>query len=127
MERYAERTKSHGSGVTGYEMSQYKHFGCTQFRNGNMNVRIEREDLEDFKKDQVFFLSDLLWWMNCDFIGETYCLNNFETGHTIYNSYMNCTYIFAWSDLDKLAKGKTVKLYARPVSEEDRELIERES
>lgn len=107
-------------------MSQYKHFACTQFKNGNLNVKIEKEDLEDFKKDQVFFLSDLLWWMNCDFIGETFCLNNFETGHLIYNSYMDCCYVFAWSDLDKLAEGKSVKLFAREVTDEDRELIERE-
>ena len=107
-------------------MSQYKHFACTQFRNGNINLRIEKEDLEDFKKDQVFFLSDLLWWMNCDFIGETFCLNNFETGHLIYNSYMDCCYIFAWSDLELLAEGKTVKLFAKEVTEDDRELIERE-
>lgn len=107
-------------------MSQYKHFACTQFKNGNINVKIEKEDLEDFKKDQVFFLSDLLWWMNCEFIGETFCLGNFETGYLIYNSYMDCCYIFAWSDLDKLAEGKSVKLYARDVTDEDRELIERE-
>lgn len=107
-------------------MSQYKHFACTQFKNGNINVKIEKEDLEDFNKDQVFFLSDLLWYMNCEFIGETFCLNNFETGHLIYNSYMDCCYIFAWSDLDKLAEGKSVKLYAREVTDEDRELIERE-
>ena len=107
-------------------MSQYKHFACTQFKNGNINVKIEKEDLEDFNKDQVFFLSDLLWYMNCEFIGETFCLNNFETGHLVYNSYMDCCYIFAWSDLDKLAEGKSVKLYAREVTDEDRELIERE-
>lgn len=107
-------------------MSQYKHFACTQFKNGNINVKIEKEDLEDFNKDQVFFLSDLLWYMNCEFIGETFCLGNYETGHLIYNSYMDCCYIFAWSDLDKLAEGKSVKLYAREVTDEDRELIERE-
>lgn len=106
-------------------MSQYKHFACTQFKNGNINVKIEKEDLEDFNKDQVFFLSDLLWWMNCEFIGETFCLGNFETGHLIYNNYMDCCYVFAWSDLDKLAEGKSVKLYAREVTDEDRELIER--
>lgn len=108
-------------------MSQYKHFACTQFKNGNINVKIEKEDLEDFNKDRVFFLSDLLWYMNCEFIGETFCLGNFETGHLIYNSYMDCCYIFAWSDLNKLAEGKFVKLYAREVTDEDRELIERET
>lgn len=103
---------------------------CTKygrvFYNGNMNLQIPKEDLEEFNKDQVLFLSDLLSYLDCEFIGETYCLNNFETGHTIFNSYMNCCYIFAWSDLEKLAKGRCVKLYARPVTEEDLEIIERE-
>lgn len=103
---------------------------CTKygrvFYNGNMNLQIPKEDLEEFNKDQVLFLPDMLSYLDCEFIGETYCLNNFETGHTIFNSYMNCCYIFAWSDLEKLAKGRCVKLHARPVTEEDLEMIERE-
>ena len=97
---------------------------CIQFKNGNINLRIPKEDLEDFKKDQVLYLSELLSWNNCDFIGETYCLNNFETGHTIYNWYMDCTYIFPWRELDTLASGKMVKLYARPVEDWEQELLE---
>lgn len=96
-----------------------------QFNNGNLNIQIPKEDLAEFNKDQVLFLDDILSGLDCEFIGETYCLNNFETGHTIFNSYMNCCYIFAWSDLDRLAAGKTVKLYARPVTEDDREIMER--
>ena len=99
---------------------------CIQFKNGNINLRIPKEDLEDFKKDQVLYLLELLSWNNCDFIGDTYCLNNFETGHTIYNWYMDCTYIFPWRDLEMLAAGKMVKLYAHPVSEDEREIIEQE-
>ncbi len=108
-------------------MSQYKHFGCTQFKNGNLNIRIEKEDLEDYLKDQVFFLSDLLWYMNCEFIGETFCLSNWETGHLIYNSYMDCCYIFPWRELETLDAGKTVKLYAHKPTEDERELIEKEN
>ena len=108
-------------------MSQYKHFGCTQFKNGNLSIRVEKEDLEDYLKDQVFFLSDLLWYMNCDFIGDTFCLSNWETGHLIYNSYMDCCYIFLWRELETLAAGKTVKLYAHKPTEDERELIEKEN
>lgn len=97
---------------------------CIQFKNGNINLRIPKEDLEDYLKDQVLYLSELLSWNNCDFIGETYCLNNFETGHTIYNWYMDCTYIFPWRELDTLASGKMVKLYAHPVEDWERELLE---
>ena len=106
-------------------MSQYKHFDCTQFKNGNLNIRIEKEDLDDFDKDRVFFLSDLISWMNCDFVGETFCLNNWETGHLIYNSYMDCCYIFPWSELETLAQGKTVRLYAHKPTDDEREIIER--
>lgn len=106
-------------------MSQYKHFGCTQFHNGNLNLKIEREDLGEFLRDPVLYISDLLWHMDCEFIGETYCLSNFDTGHTIYNSYMDCCYIFPWRELENLTKGKTVKLYAHKPTEDERELIER--
>ncbi len=108
-------------------MSQYKHFGCIQFKNGNLSIHVEKEDLEDYLKDQVFFLSDLLWHMNCEFIGETFCLSNWETGHLIYNSYMDCCYIFPWRELETLADGKTVKLYARKPTEDELELIEKEN
>ena len=96
---------------------------CIQFKNGNINLRIPKEDLDDFKKDQVCYLSELLSWNNCDFIGETYCLSNFETGHTIYNYYMDCCYIFPWRELETLAEGKMVKLYARVPEEYEREII----
>lgn len=108
-------------------MSQYKYFGCTQFKNGNLSIRVEKKDLEDYLKDQVFFLSDLLWHMNCDFIGDTFCLSNWETGHLIYNGYMDCCYIFPWRELETLADGKTIKLYARKPTEDERELIEKEN
>ena len=108
-------------------MSQYKHFGCTQFRNGNLNLRIEKEDLEEFNQDQVFFVSDLLWHMSCAFIGDDFCLGNSIMAHTIYNYYMDCCYVFLWSDLEILAKGKTVKLHAYRPDENEREIIEKEN
>ena len=108
-------------------MSQYKHFGCIQFRNGNLNLRIEKEDLDEFNRDRVFFVSDLLCHMNCRFIGETFCVGNFDTAHIIYNDYMDCCYIFLWSKLEILAEGKFVKLFAHKPDEQEREIIEHDS
>ena len=101
-------------------MSQYKNRGCTQFKNGNLNIRIEKEDLEEYWNNQVFFLSDLLWHLSCEFVGESFCLSNFEMGHLIYNYYKDCCYIFPWRELETLADGKTVKLYAHKVTDEER-------
>lgn len=108
-------------------MAFRKHKESLQFRNGNLNLRISKEDLEDFNKDQVLFLSDHLFWLDCDFIGETFCLNNFETGHIIYNAYMDCWYIFNWSDLDVLALGFAVKLIAREMDDDIRDLVNKEA
>jgi len=108
-------------------MAFRKYKESLQFRNGNLNLRISKEDLEDFNKDQVLFLSDLLFWLDCEFVGETFCLNNFETGHIIYNSYMDCWYVFNWSDLDVLALGFAVKLFAREMDDDIRDLVNKEA
>lgn len=108
-------------------MTFRKHKESLQFRNGNLNLKISKEDLEDFNKDQVLFLSDLLFWLDCEFVGETFCLNNFETGHIIYNSYMDCWYIFNWSELDILANGYTLKLEANEMNKGIREIVDKEN
>lgn len=78
------------------------------------------------KRDSLLTLSSVLDEIDCSFIGETYCLNNYETGHTVYNSYSDLVYIFTWSKLETLEAGKAVKLFARKPDETDRELIEME-
>ena len=100
---------------------------CCQFRNGNIHLRIRKEDLEEFRNDQVLFLSDLLFWLDCSFVGETFCLSNYAEGHIIYNRHMDCWYIFNWDDMDVLANGKTVILYSRRMDDEIRELVEHEN
>jgi len=93
------------------------HDNIREFGNGYINIRFTQQDIEDAKKDELLVLSEVLGSADCYFIGETFCLSNWTTGHEIYNAYSNLTYIFDWSDLDKLKAGKTVKLYARDVDE----------
>ena len=76
------------------------------------------------KRDSLLTLSSVLDKIDCFFIGETYCMGNYETGHTVYNAYSDLVYIFAWSELEALEAGKAVKLFARKPDEADRELIE---
>ena len=99
---------------------------CKEFKNGNINIRIPAADLDDFNRDELLVLSDILFWLDCDFIGNTFNLSNYETGNLIYNSYSDCVYIFPWSYLDALHAGRTVKLYARRPDRTDREIIETE-
>lgn len=96
-----------------------------EYKNGNITIKYYKDGIRESKRDSLLTLSSLLDMIDCYFIGETYCLSNYETGHTIYNAYSDLVYIFPWRDLETLASGKTVKLFARKPDETDRELIER--
>ena len=97
-----------------------------EYKNGNITIKYYKEGIQESKRDSLLALSSLLDMIDCYFIGETYCLSNYETGHTIYNAYSDLIYVFAWSGLEALESGKAVKLFARKPDETDRELIERE-
>lgn len=102
------------------------HDTIKEFQNGNINLRFDRTMIEEAQKDEILTLVSLLETLDCYFIGESYCLSNYETGHTVYNAYSDLVYIFAWSELEKLLQGKTVKLYARKPNKTDREILESE-
>jgi len=99
---------------------------CKEYKNGNIIIKYDRDMIAESKRDSLLTLSSVLDEIDCSFIGETYCLNNYETGHTVYNAYSDLVYIFAWSELEALEAGKAVKLFARKPDEADRELIEME-
>ena len=97
---------------------------CKEYKNGNIIIRYDRDMIAESKRDSLLTLSSVLDEIDCSFIGETYCLSNYETGHTVYNAYSDLVYVFAWSELETLEAGKAVKLFARKPDETDRELIE---
>ena len=94
---------------------------CTEYKNGNITIKLDQDAIKEMKKDEILFISDALFWIDCNFFGETFCLSNYETGHMIYNAYSDLCYIFPWRYLEDLKQGKTVRLYARQVTNEDRE------
>lgn len=101
-----------------------------RFNNGNLNIRFSPEEITDIKNGK-FSAVELLGWklekFDSYFIGETYCLSNYTTGHTIYNCHSDVVYIVDWSDLEGvLMMGKTLKLYARKPDEADREILQKE-
>lgn len=100
-----------------------RHENIKEFKNGNLNIKFTPNDIQDAQKDELLTLVSVLDNVDCYFIGDTYCLSNFETGHTIYNAYSDLVYVFPWSCLDELKQEKTVKLYARTPDGTDRETI----
>lgn len=96
---------------------------CKEYKNGNITIKIPAAELEQFKRDPVFELSEMIYWLDCYFIGETFCISNYDTAHMIYNCYSDLVYIFPWGELERLEQGKTVRLYARVPDSDDREMI----
>lgn len=97
-----------------------------EYKNGNITIKYYQDGIKASKEDNIYTLWSVMELLDCAFIGDTYCLSNYETGYTIYNYHNDKVYIFPWSDLETLENGKTIRLYARKPDETDRELIERE-
>lgn len=100
-----------------------------EYKNGNITIKFCKDDLEEIEAGHVSDVEVLSWVLenlDCYFIGDTYCLSNWETGHTLYNAYSDLVYIFPWALLEDLKAGKTVRVYSRKPDEYDRELLANE-
>lgn len=97
-----------------------------EYKNGNITIKYYEEGIKESKKDSVLIIGCLLEMLDCYFVGETYCLSNYATGHSVYNCYSDKMYIFAWNDIEKLEAGKTIRLYARKIDETDKEILKEE-
>lgn len=98
-----------------------------EYKNGNITIKFDKDTLNELKDGyEVETLNYIIFWLDLYFIGETYCLSNWDTGHTIYNAYSDLVYVFPWRELETLKQGKTVRLYARKPDDTDREILESE-
>ena len=97
-----------------------------EFNNGNLSIRFDDELRELARRDDVLALASALDSVDCVFIGESFCLSNFEMGHMIYNFYSDKCYTFRWSELENLKMGLAVRLYAYDPDDDDRQAIEDE-
>ena len=111
-----------------FRANEYPCVRC--FRNGNINIRFTEEILSELKSDKYSVIEVLSWELeraDCYFIGDEFCISNYEMGALIYNAYSDVVYILMFSDiLNILAEGKTLKLYGHEPSDSDRELLRAE-
>lgn len=103
-----------------------EHENIKEFKNGNLSIRFPSGYMDKLKKSvsAMEVLSWVLEELDCHFIGEEFCLNNYTTGVYIYNNYSDLIYTLAFSDiLDVLANEHWLRLYARKPDEHEREII----
>ena len=104
------------------------HENIKEFQNGNLSIRFPVEYREKLKNGVVSSIEVISWVLDeldCYFIGDEFCLGNYEMGAMIYNCYSDLVYIINFNDIDKvLAAGRWLRLYARIPDESDREIID---
>jgi hypothetical protein len=106
------------------------------FKNGNINIRFDRDELADLKDLKAYRAScienevycTLLDSIELDFLAsdiETGCAGNYNIYYDLYNARTGFEYTPMDIDFVNAAEGKTLKLYARKIT--DVELKERYS
>lgn len=99
-----------------------------EFKNGNINIKLSADGIETIKsgkESDLFIISELLFWVDTYFVGDQFCLSNYDMGVMLYNNNIDKCYIMSFSDIEKiLLKGHTLKLYSYEPSEDDRQTIE---
>lgn len=103
-----------------------KNDSIIEFKNHNINIKLDWYYKKLFFTDKWTCLNDILSTLDCYFIGDYIWLGNFNMGVQIYNLYSDVCYILSDIDISNLKKGKSVKLYAYKPSIEDREIIKNE-
>ena len=103
------------------------YYDGIRFKNGNLNIRFSPEEIANIKAGKHSDIEILSWKLDSFdtyFIGEQYCLSNYEIGCTLYSCYSDSVFLLNFSDIDKyLMNGKMLKLYAMRPTQDDREIL----
>ncbi len=94
-----------------------------EFNNGNLDIKYDDETITSALLDRWGVLADILWNLDCEFVGEPQSFGNFDVAIMIYNSHLDRIYTFSGSDMEDLLKGKSVRLLAVVPDEEARQYI----
>lgn len=98
--------------------------------NGNIVLQFFPEEIADIRVGKVSTVEMISWLLeeiDCAFIGESYCLDNYRMGATIYNTYSDLCYVIDFLDVENiLMNGLQLMFIARAPDEGDREILERE-
>ena len=100
------------------------------FKNGNINIKFDPDELHELQTMSVYrmscleneVLATLLDSVELDFIASddvTGCASNWNMHYNLYNARTDKQYLPLDRDFLEAATGKTLKLYAQDISEND--------
>lgn len=101
-----------------------KQDNCIEFKNHNINIKFDPETIEKATRDFYGVLSEVLFWLDCYFVGDVISLGNWDAGYNIYNTHSNRFYTISGGDIENLKAGKSIKLFARVPDNYDNEILQ---
>ena len=102
----------------------YRKNDCIcEFKNGNINIKLDQYTLEKASRDFYGVLAEILDSLDCYFVGDFYCLGNDCGAIDIYNLHSDFIYRFTDRKESSLKAGKSIKIYACKPDQLDREQI----
>ena len=104
------------------------HENITEFKNGNINIRLSVEDVmkiseaDDKYNTALEIILNTLWWLDLYVIGDPVILGNDCGGYLLYCYNNELEYILIDRDVMKISEGKTAKIYGHPATKDTLEL-----
>lgn len=95
----------------------------SRYENGNMTVKAEPEDITGCEGLLIY----LVWALgdkDAYLFGEEYCISNWDMAIDFYSAYTGLLYRFCYASLEDLKAGKTVRLYGRKMTNDERDEYE---
>lgn len=91
-----------------------------RYENGDIEVTAESEDLTG-RESLIVYLVWALGDKDMYLFGEEYCISNWDMAVDFYSAYTGLLYRFCYASLEDLKVGKTVRLYGREMTDDERE------
>ena len=104
-----------GSGGNGMTVRRYK--------NGNFTIQKEKDEKLSVE-EQNLWIAIYYHCSDMDLLGEPRCASNYDMYQCFYNYYTDKKYVVLYSQQEDFEQGKTIRLYAQDMDEDDRALLE---
>lgn len=91
--------------------------------DGVITIQYDTDGIEMANKDEILMFFSSVEMLDCNPIGEQYCISNFDMAFDMYNNYTDLIYRVPFSDLEKLEQGETIELWGHTPDNDEREMI----
>ena len=95
-----------------------------RYKNGNITIQ-RITPMKELSLEEQNLLVAIAWHVpDMDLLGEQGCVGNYDMCQYFYNYYTDKKYMVLLSEQEKFEQGKSIKLYALDMEDDDRVWLE---